>query len=137
MRTLTFAAAALVALSTIAYLALSRGHSQSVISEVSRKIIERTDIAGGDEELRLMQIEYPPAYSAPPHRHPVAGLCYVIEGAAETQYEGGAAKVVSAGESFQDEAGKTHSLFRNVSTTNSLRFLCAAKIRKDQPYLLP
>jgi quercetin dioxygenase-like cupin family protein len=136
MRTLSVFAAALVALGTIAYLALSR-HSPSVISEVSRKIIERTDIAGGDEELRLMRVEYPPAYSAPPHRHPVAGLCYVIEGAAETQYEGGTARVVSAGESFQDEADKTHALFRNVSTTNPLRFLCAAKIRKDQPYLLP
>jgi quercetin dioxygenase-like cupin family protein len=137
MKTLTFVAAALVALSTIAYLALGRGQSQSVASEVSRKIVERIDIAGGDEELRLMQIEYPPAYSAPPHRHPVAGLCYVIEGAAETQYEGGAAKVVSAGESFQDEANKAHAVFRNVSVTDPLRFLCAAKIRKDQPYLLP
>ena len=47
MKRLTVVATALAALGTIAYLATSRGHSESAISEVSRKIIDKVDIAGG------------------------------------------------------------------------------------------
>ena len=125
------------AIGSVACLAPAPTHSESATPEVSRRIIERRDIAGSDEELRLMLVAFPPGYSNPAHRHPVAGLCYVIKGTAETQYDGGTAKVVREGGSFQDEATKTHLLFRNVSTTDPLTFVCAAKIKKDQPYLLP
>ena len=128
---------AAVALGSIAYLPHGPARSASVNSEVSRRIIERTDIPGSDEELRLMLVEFPPGYANAAHRHPVAGLCYVIEGTAESQYEGETLKLIRAGESFQDEANKTHSLFRNVSGTDALKFICAAKIGKDQQYLLP
>jgi quercetin dioxygenase-like cupin family protein len=129
--------AALAVVVAFAYLAPSRAVSDSDTPKLSRKLIEQADIPGSDEELRLFTVEIAPGYSVPAHRHPVAGLCYMIEGAAETQYEGEAAKVVRAGESFQDEAGTTHSVFRNVSPTDRLKFLCATKIKKGQEYLLP
>ena len=87
--------------------------------------------------MRLTLVEYPPGESAPPHRHPVAGLCYVIEGTAETRYDGEPAKLVRQGQSFQDEANKLHALFRNGSTTDALKFVCFAKIAKGQQYMLP
>lgn len=105
--------------------------------EVSRKVIERVDIPGSGEELRLMLVEYPPGYSIKPHRHSVAGLCYVIEGAAETQYEGERRRLVKAGESFQDEAEKIHLVFKNASMSAPLRFLCSFKIAKNGDYVLP
>lgn len=106
-------------------------------SVISRKVIERIDIAGSDEELRLMLIEYPPNVSSVPHIHPVGGLCYVVEGTAESQYEGESLKTFNTGDSYQDIATKKHLLFRNASKTDGLKFTCAAKIKKDQPFMLP
>jgi len=54
MRMLALKVFCFVALSQISYLAYSAELSQSKITGVSRKIIERTDIPGSDEELRLM-----------------------------------------------------------------------------------
>ncbi len=126
------ALAAVVASATLAS-ALANGDTP----KLTRKLMEQADIPGSDEELRLFSVEIAPGYSVPAHSHPVAGVCYVIEGAAETQYEGEAAKVVRAGGSFQDQAGKTHTVFRNVSPTDRLKFVCATKIKKGQEYLLP
>ncbi len=130
-------AAALAAVVAIAYLVPVPALSDSNAPKLARKLLEREDVPGGDEELRLFSVEVAPGYSVPPHSHPVAGVCYVIEGAAETQYEGEAAKVVRAGDSFKDQAGKRHSVFRNPSLTDQLKFLCATKIKKGQDYLLP
>lgn len=100
-------------------------------------MIERIDITGSDEELRLMLIEYPPNVSSVPHIHPVGGLCYVVEGAAESQYEGEDLKTFKAGDSYQDIATIKHLLFRNASKTDPLKFTCTAKIKKDQQFMLP
>lgn len=103
----------------------------------SRKIIERTNIAGTDEELRLMLVEYPPGYSSPSHIHPVVGLCYVIEGTAESQYEGEEVKTFRTGDSYQDLANRKHLLFRNTSPTDILKFTCTAKINKELSFTQP
>jgi quercetin dioxygenase-like cupin family protein len=104
---------------------------------VSRKIIERTDIKGSNEELCLMLVEFAPGYSSPPHIHPVVGLNYIIEGVAESQYEGESLKTFKAGDSYQDQANKKHLVFRNPSKTNVLKFLVAFKIKKNQPFMRP
>ncbi|MDD5275329.1 MAG: cupin domain-containing protein [Methylovulum sp.] len=111
--------------------------AQFTLTKVSRKIIERTDIAGGSEELRLMLIDFPPEFSSVPHTHPVVGLCYIIEGVAESQYEGEDLKTLHAGDSYQDSATKKHLLFRNASKTYALKFTCAAKIKKGQEFMQP
>lgn len=115
----------------------SSSDAKFVVTNVSRKVIERTGIAGGNEELRLMLVEFPPKFSNVAHTHPVAGLCYVIEGTAESQYEGEALKILHAGDSYQDSATKKHLLFRNASETDSLKFTCSAKIKKDQEFMQP
>ena len=55
---------------------------------IVRKIIERHDIPGTSDELQMILIEYQPGSAGPPHTHPVVGLNYIIEGSAESQYEG-------------------------------------------------
>lgn len=114
----------------------SSAPSANAASDVSRRILERTDIPGTDDELRLTLVEFPPSKAAPPHYHPVPGVCYVLEGTAETQYDGGPVEQVSAGQSFHDVADTTHTVFRNVSDTEILKFICTAKIGKDQKYYL-
>jgi quercetin dioxygenase-like cupin family protein len=126
-----------VALSQISQLAYSADISKRKITEVSRKIIEKTDIDGSDEELRLMLVEFPPGYASPAHLHPVVGLNYIVEGAAESQYEGEALKTLHAGDSYQDLANKKHLVFRNASTTAGLKFMVAYTIAKDLPFMQP
>ena len=104
-------------------------------AKVARKVLQRTPIAGSEDELRLMLIEYPPGVAGPPHRHPVTGLCYVLEGTAESQYEGKPLETFRAGDSYQDPATKPHLIFRNASSTQPLRFTCTAKIGKNQDFV--
>lgn len=126
-----------ILLSQLACSANSTEVSASKITEVSRKVIERVDIVGSNEELRMMLVEFPPAFYNVAHLHPVGGLCYVISGTAESQYEGEDKKVFHAGDSYQDQANKKHVLFRNMSNTESLKFTCTAKIRIDQQFMQP
>jgi len=130
---------AVTALAAVTYVTLadSPAKSQRALTEVSRKVIESSEVAGTDEELRLMLVEFPPGYSSAPHSHPVVGLCYVIEGTAESQYEGEAIMTIASGGSYQDKPNQVHALFRNVSASDPLRFLCAAKIKKGLPFLQP
>lgn len=118
------------------FAAFSLAQSAGAASKVSRTILERTDIPGTNDELRLTLVEFPPSKAAPAHYHPVPGVCYVLEGTAETQYDGGPVERVSAGESFHDVADTTHTVFRNVSDTDVLKFICTTKIGKDQKYYL-
>lgn len=137
MKKLAYSVLSVLTLSQISNLAYSAEILTNKITEVSRKVIERADISGSDEELRMMLVEFPPAYSNVAHLHPVGGLCYVIEGTAESKYEGEDIKVFHAGDSYQDKANKVHLLFRNMSNTESLKFTCTAKIKKEQQFMLP
>jgi len=137
MKILKYMSIVVLALSQFYHVVHSEEASQRKITEVSRKVIERSDIPDSDEEIRLMLVEFPPAFSNVAHTHPVVGLCYVIEGTAESQYESEDVKTFHVGDSYQDSATKKHLMFRNASKTDGLKFTCAAKIKKDQPFMLP
>ena len=93
MKKLAYTLLSILTLSQISNLVYSAEVLLGKITDVSRKVIERADIAGSDEELRMMLVEFPPAFSNVAHLHPVGGLCYVISGTAESQYEGEDKKV--------------------------------------------
>lgn len=126
-----------LAMALFSPLAHADGSAEAESTAVSRKVLERHAIAGGSEELRLMLVEFPPGYSNVAHTHPVAGVCYVVEGVAESQYAGDPLQTFRAGESYQDSAEKTHLIFRNPSLTQPLKFLCAAKIGRNQEFMQP
>jgi len=88
------------------------------------------------EELRLVLITVPPGVSAPVHHHPVVAHNYILEGIAETQYEGEELKRFTAGQSYQDKANVSHKIFRNPDRTLPLKFLIAYAVKKGQPFLL-
>lgn len=130
---------AVVALSVFALTTLQtlEARPASTIGEASRRVLEQSAIPGSDEELRLMLVEFPPGHASDVHSHPVVGLCYVVEGTAMSQYEGEEIKRFSAGQSYQDQPNKVHVIFRNASTAEPLRFICAAKIKVGAPFMQP
>ena len=106
-------------------------------SAITRKVVERHEIPGTTDELEMIVIEYQPGASAPPHLHPVVGLNYILEGTAESQYEGEPLKIFHAGDSYQDYANKKHLIFRNASKTEPLRFLVTCDIPKGHSFVTP
>ena len=64
-------------------------------------------------------------------------VCYVIKGTAQTQYADEAIELIKEGESFQDQPAKTHTIFGNPSRTEPLIFVCAARVKKGEPYFSP
>lgn len=103
---------------------------------VTRQVLQQAPLPG-DDELRLMLIEYAPGVAAPAHRHPVAGTCYVLDGIAESRYEGEDLQVYRAGDSYQDYANRAHAVWRNASESEPLRFLCAAQIKPGEAFAEP
>lgn len=101
---------------------------------VERKIVERVAIDGTDEEFDLMLATFPPGAASPAHTHPVVGLNYIVEGTAESQYEGEPLKTYAAGESYQDPPNRKHLVFRNKSPAKQLRFLVAFRIKKGASF---
>ena len=89
-----------------------------------------------DEEFRLVLTTYPPGVGLPSHHHPSVAHNYVLEGVAESQYEGEELRRFVAGESYQDKAQVTHAVFRNADHTSPLKYLIAYTVRKGQPFLL-
>jgi hypothetical protein len=71
MKKVKYMALIVFALSQFLHLAYSAETSPSKITEVSRKVIERADIAGTDEELRLMLVVFPAEFSNIVHTHPL------------------------------------------------------------------
>ena len=105
--------------------------------EVRRTLLSRHDVKEMPGwETRLYLIEYPPGASAPPHRHPAAGLGYVIEGAFESAFDGEAPTRTGEGESFVDAPDKVHAMFRNVSAEKPLRFVIGYTIRTGEAPLV-
>ena len=104
---------------------------------IVRTVIQKSEIAGTKDVLELILIEYQPGVAAAPHLHPVVGLNYILEGAAESQYEGEILKRFRRGDSYQDPARKRHLIFRNASATEPLRFLVACKIHSGESFAQP
>jgi quercetin dioxygenase-like cupin family protein len=88
------------------------------------------------EEFRLVMITYPPGVGLPAHHHPSVAHNYVLEGVAESQYEGEELKRFVAGESYQDKANVSHTIFRNADRSSPLKYLIAYTIKKGQSFLL-
>ena len=105
-------------------------------ADPQRVLLGSTDVPGTTLETRLYLITYPPGASAPRHTHPVVGVGYVLDGEAESQFEGGSLVRFRAGDRFADLAATPHTLFRNPSTTKPLRFVIAYTIAKGAPTLI-
>ncbi len=88
------------------------------------------------EDFRLVLTTYPPGVGAPSHHHPSVGLNYVLEGVAESQYIGEELRRFTSGQSYQDQAGEQHTIFRNPDQTSVLKYLLVYTVKKGQPFLI-
>jgi quercetin dioxygenase-like cupin family protein/sugar lactone lactonase YvrE len=101
---------------------------------VRRQLLDERPVAGQPGLLtQLWLIEYAPGASAPPHRHPVAGIGYVVEGAFDSSFSGQPPLHVSAGQSFFDPPQLQHRVFRNASSERPLKFVIAYTIPRGSP----
>jgi quercetin dioxygenase-like cupin family protein len=88
-------------------------------------------------ETRIYLIEYGAGVAADPHVHPVAGVGYVIQGSFESAFADEAPTVTHQGESFVDQVGKVHRIFRNLNAIAPLRFVIAYAVAKGTAVVLP
>lgn len=79
------------------------------------------DLAG--KEVMMLEVEYPPGGSSPPHRHNANTFVYVLEGALVMAVAGGKEVTVNAGETFYESPTDIHSVSRNASASAPAKFL--------------
>lgn len=102
---------------------------------ISRTTLESYENEAGDA-FRLVLTMYPPGVGLPAHHHPSVAHNYVLEGVAESQYDGEGLRRFTAGESYQDKALSPHLIFRNGDRSAPLKYLIAYTVRKGQPFLI-
>lgn len=86
-------------------------------------------------EFRLVLTTYPPNIGLPVHHHPTVAFNYILEGVAESQYEGGGVETFKAGDSFTDKANVKHLIFRNASKDHPLKYLIIYTTKRDESFL--
>ena len=93
-------------------------------SPVTRTELLKQVLPAGDfRNVQAVMIELAPGAGAPIHRHDVAVLAYVIEGAVENQFDAGPLQTHKVGESWWEAPGTVHNVARNVSKTDRARLL--------------
>ncbi|MBS7700160.1 MULTISPECIES: cupin domain-containing protein [unclassified Chelatococcus] len=77
------------------------------------------------KSMRAVLVEYEPGETLPAHVHPRSAFIYatVLQGAIESQVNGGPVTTYRAGEGFPEFPGDRHGVSRNASTTENARLL--------------
>src|ERR1700751_5900569 len=92
--------------------------------------------SGTGDEFKLVLTTYPPGVGLPLHHHPTVAHNYVLEGVAESQYEGESLMRFAIGDSYQDKAFTKHLIFRNGDQRAPLKYLITYTVKKGQPFLI-
>ena len=71
----------------------------------------------------LVEVNYGPGETSPPHSHPCAVVAYVVQGKIRTQVQGQAETEYSAGETFYEAPGAIHAVSANASATEPAKFV--------------
>jgi quercetin dioxygenase-like cupin family protein len=100
-------------LRTTIFIAISGAALWAQNPGVTRKIVERADIAARGHEAVIVDVEIAPGASVGRHTHPGEEISYMIEGEGEVVIDGQAPRKVKTGDSFIIPAGKIHD-FRNT-----------------------
>ena len=82
-------------------------------------------VAGVGDGVRvtLVQVDYAPGASSPPHAHGCPVVGYVESGAVRSQLAGERPVVYHAGDAFYEAAGVPHLVSANADPTKPARFL--------------
>ena len=112
------------------FLGANFAHAQGSIA----RGLFQTDVGMAvDQEIVMVEVEYPPGVSSASHRHNAHTVVYVLEGTVTMQVEGGELQTLSAGEVFYETPDDIHSVSRNASDTVPAKILVFFLKKKDAP----
>jgi quercetin dioxygenase-like cupin family protein len=84
----------------------------------------QTDVADvSDQEIVVLEVNYPAGNDSPVHRHNAHTIVYVLEGTVIMQVEGSEPQTLGPGEIFYENPDDIHSMSRNASDTEPAKIL--------------
>lgn len=85
----------------------------------------------------VVEVRYGPGGRSAPHSHPCPVIGSVVEGALETQVDGGPVQVIRAGQTFYEAANGLHRISANASRREAVRFLATFICDRPGPLVTP
>jgi len=84
----------------------------------------QTDVADvSQQEIVVLEVNYPPGNDSPVHRHNAHTIVYVLEGTVIMAVEGSEPQTLGPGDVFYESPDDIHSVSRNASATEPARIL--------------
>jgi quercetin dioxygenase-like cupin family protein len=90
---------------------------------IVQNLMQRQLAACGNQEVRMLTVEYAPGASSPPHQHHAQVFVYVLEGHVRMQVKGSAEVDLGPGGVFYESVNDVHTVSANASTTERARLL--------------
>lgn len=100
-----------------------------------RTLLQEVKLPDGGQ-FKMILDTFPAGIVIPSHHHPSFGLNYVLEGHAESQYEGEKPIRVGPGDTFIDYPDRQHLLFRNLSAELPVKVLIVFMVEEGQPFFI-
>jgi len=108
--------------------------AESTVTPIQRTLLCSSPVEGlPGWETRLYLIEYAPGADGGGHHHPAVGLGYMLRGTILSAFGDEQPIAIREGESFVDAARQIHTVCRNASDTEALRFLIAYTVKQGEP----
>lgn len=119
----------------VAWSQLPNPTSQPVSKEQARIVFTHVlpKLDGFHLKVTLVEVNYGPGESSPPHSHSCAVIGYVAEGTLRTQVAGEPEAIYKSGESFYEPPNGVHLISANASQTKSARLLAYFVCDHDGP----
>ncbi len=86
--------------------------------------------------IRMETVVFPPSYSSRSHTHPCPLFVYVLEGELLSEFDG-LKKVYKAGDTFYEHASGLHSITKNNSDKEHVKFLVVYLMTPGMETFLP
>lgn len=89
------------------------------------------------KSLVVVEVNYAPGAASPSHRHAKSAFiyAYVLSGEIESKVNDGETRIYTAGESWSEPPGATHSISRNASKTEPAKLLAVFLVDSDDKKL--
>jgi quercetin dioxygenase-like cupin family protein len=92
---------------------------------------------GKDWTVSLVNVEYPPGGGSESHRHPGPVVVYVLEGALVNKLDDGETITYKPGQTFYELPMHLHTIAKNASQTEPVKFLAFLITEKGKPLTVP
>jgi quercetin dioxygenase-like cupin family protein len=90
-------------------------------------------LQGSHLKATVVNVQYGPGQSSPPHSHPCPVIGYVVQGAYRSQVEGEPEAVYRSGDSFYEAPNIRHVLSANASKTEPASFIAVFVCDHESP----